>query len=127
MDLIAILIVAGVALVVTLFTVAVVLVRRRQRDGAQQFALDLAAADQALEAARAADKGWERDRLEEAARAALADARPGWTYESLHLVLVDDRPGVHEDRAEMAAVGGGERVSVALERSAKGDWSASVS
>ena len=56
--------------------------------------------------------------LEEAARKAVADARPGSAYD-LHLVLVDDRPGVTEDRAQFLAVGD-ERVKVTLARRDEG-------
>src|SRR5215208_3167402 len=90
--------------------------RRRARGEEGTFEDSLAAADRALEEARADDKGWDRALLEEAARKALADARPGWTYDDLHLVLVDDRPGVEEDRAQFLAVGGEDRLHVALAR-----------
>ena len=63
------------------------------------------AADQALEQARAADRGWDRDTMEATARAAIESARPGWRLRRLHLVLVDDRPGIEEDRAHFMAVG----------------------
>ena len=43
--------------------------------------------------------------MERAAREAVAEARPGSDYE-LYLVLVDDRPGVEEDRAQFMAVAG---------------------
>jgi hypothetical protein len=39
-----------------------------------------------------------------AARAALAEARPGRTFDELLLVLVDDKPGVDEDRAHFVAL-----------------------
>jgi hypothetical protein len=59
--------------------------------------------------------------LEEAARGAVAEARPDWSYDALHLVLVDDRPGVTEDRAQFVAVRGGEEVRVTLARR-DGGW-----
>ena len=65
-----------------------------------------AAADAALEQARALDRGWHRETMEEAARARRSPRRRGdWAYDDLHLVLVDDRPGVEEDRAHFVAVG----------------------
>ena len=96
-------------------------VRRRARAEAGRFEAALAAADRALEAARAEDKGWDRGVLEEAARGAVAEARPDWSYDALHLVLVDDRPGVTEDRAQFVAVRGGEEVRVTLARR-DGGW-----
>ncbi len=70
------------------------------------FERDVAAADAALQQASALDRGWNRDAMTSVARDALAEARPGWTYDNLHLVLVEDRPGVDEDRAQFMALGG---------------------
>ena len=60
--------------------------------------------------------------LEAAARAALESERPGVEFADLHLVLVDDRPGMEEDRAHMVALGKGENARVVLTRDAKGAW-----
>ena len=62
--------------------------------------------------------------MEAAARTALEEHRPGWRYRDLHLVLVDDRPGIEEDRAEFMAIGDdGDEAAVVLSR--QGDhWSA---
>ena len=80
-------------------------------------------ADAALAQAATADRGWHREAMESAARLALEEERPGWRYDALHLVLVDDRPGIEEDRAEFVAVGNGDEVTVVLTR--QGDrWSA---
>jgi hypothetical protein len=50
-------------------------------------------------------------------RDALSEERPGWTYQDLHLILVDDRPGVEEDRAQFVAIGeDGEEARVVLAR-----------
>lgn len=76
----------------------------RNRRQARSYDEHVAAADRALQEARAADRGWHREAMEEAARAALAESRPGWRYRDLHLVLVDDRPGVNQDRAHFVAV-----------------------
>jgi len=94
--------------------------RRRDRAQAGDWADNVAAADQALEQARAVDRGWDREVMEGAVRKAVSEARPGWSYERLHLVLVDDRPGVQEDRAQFVAVGGGEEVRIALARRDEG-------
>jgi len=80
-------------------------VRARTRHQAPSFADHVREADEALEQARALDKGWHRENMEAAARAAIEESRPGWTYEALQLVLVDDRPGVEEDRAHFVASG----------------------
>jgi hypothetical protein len=91
-------------------------VRARGRRQAATFTDHVRAADEALERARAQDKGWDRDRMEGVARAAIADRRPGWTYDDLQLVLVDDRPGVEEDRAHFVAMGADDQVRVILAR-----------
>jgi hypothetical protein len=80
------------------------------------------AADQALEQARANDRGWDRALLDEAARRSLAEERPGLESGELHLVLVEDRPGVEEDRAHMLAVGDGGQAQVVLTRNPAGEW-----
>jgi hypothetical protein len=81
------------------------------------------ASDQALEQARANDRGWDRALLEAATRRELATGRPGFTPDDLYLVLVDDRPGVEEDRAHMLAIGGeGDQHRVVLTRNPAGEW-----
>lgn len=99
-------------------------VRARSRRQAGSYAEHVAAADAALEQARASDRGWHREVMEQAARKALESQRAGWTYTNLHLVLVDDRPGQDEDRAHFVAVDeSGEEARVILART--GDhWAA---
>ena len=80
-------------------------VRRRSRRLGDKFYEDLRVAEESLERARASDKGWHGDTMAEAARSALEQARPGWPIEHVHLVYVDDRPGVDEDRAHYVAIG----------------------
>ena len=94
--------------------------RARDRQLAGRWERDVAAADAALEAARAADRGWQREVMEQVARAALEESRPGWQYRDLHLVLVDDRPGMEEDRAHFMAVGDDDEVRVVLGRQGQG-------
>src|SRR3954452_18825831 len=89
-----VLIVVGV-LAVVFFVLGLITARRRF--ARQDFSADVAAADGALEQARAEDRGWNRQLLDEAARRALGTERPGFDWNSLELVLVDDRPGVEED------------------------------
>jgi hypothetical protein len=94
-----------VVALVLLFAGGLVAAGRRTRAAEKRLNERIAAADRALEAARAADRGWDPMLLEEAARAALQRERPDFHYDKLHLVLVDDHPGKDEDRAELAAVG----------------------
>jgi hypothetical protein len=109
------------AVILVLFFVGgLIAARRRTEANADALREHIAAADQALEAARAADRGWDPILLEEAARVALERDRPDFRYDKLHLVLVDDRPGIEEDRAEMAAVSSDGIVRVAVARRADG-------
>jgi hypothetical protein len=114
-----VLIVVGVVILLVLVG-GFVAARRRTRQQADTFEERVAAADRALEEAKAVDKGWDRAVMEKVCEDAVSEARPGWTVDHLHLVLVDDRPGVSEDRAEFVAMGGGEQVRVALERRDEG-------
>src|SRR5688572_15217216 len=86
-----VLIVLG-AVVILFFIGGLFAVRARERRQGGSWAEHVAAADAALEQARASDRGWHRETMEEAARAAIAESRPGWGYDNLHLVFVDDRP-----------------------------------
>ena len=95
--------------------------RRRDRAREEDYVRRVTEADQALERARAIDRGWDREVMEEVARRALAEARPGWAYSALQLVLVDDRAGVEEDRAHFVAFGPGDESLVVLARSGE-DW-----
>jgi len=95
--------------------------RRRERLGAPAYDRHLAEADHALEQARASDRGWDREVMEAVVREALDAEAPGLGYERLELVLVDDQPGVHEDRAHFEAVTDGRRTRVVLARS-DGGW-----
>jgi hypothetical protein len=110
-----ILIVIGVVVVLFAIGGAIAVAKRSRRQDAT-FAQHVEAADAMLEQARAADKGWHRDTMEAAARAAIAESKPGWSYDDLHLVLVDDRPGVSEDRAHFMAMGSDGQARVILAR-----------
>jgi hypothetical protein len=105
------------AVLVVLFFIGGVLgARRRDRRQAGSYAEHVAAADAALQQARASDRGWHREAMEAVARDALADSRREWDYTDLHLVLVEDRPGTEEDRAQFVAVGADGEVRVVLAR-----------
>ena len=120
-----VLVVLGSAIVV-LFIGGFVARRRHDRRFAGTYARNVEEADSALETARAADRGWDRELLEQAARKALGEARPGWEPSRFEIVLVDDRPGVTEDRAHLLAMDDDERVRVVLARHEGGHWSAQV-
>ena len=55
----------------------------------------------------------------------LAAERPSWRYDRLDLVLVDDKPGVAEDRAQFLAVSQDAEVRIVLSRQDDG-WSATI-
>lgn len=114
-----VLIVIG-ALLLLLFVGGFVAARRRANR--PEVAEHIRHADQALEQARASDRGWDRARLEQAARAALAKERPGETFDSIDLVLVDDRPGMVDDTAHLVGNGPGGQARVVLSRSEGGEW-----
>jgi hypothetical protein len=99
-----VLIVLGVLVLIGL-VLGILGIRARDRRQAATFGGEVRAADAALAQAAALDRGWQRDTMEEAARSALSESRPEWKYGPLHLVLVDDRPGIEADRAHFVAVG----------------------
>jgi type II secretory pathway pseudopilin PulG len=118
---VAIIVIVLFVLLVLFFVGGLVTARRRAEQTEGELDTRIAAADRALEAARAADRGWDPILLEEAARVALDRERPDFRYDKLHLVLVDDRPGTDEDRCEMAAVGDAGVVRVSVTRRG-GSW-----
>jgi hypothetical protein len=72
---------------------------RRRRALAERFGADIRAADRALAAAHAEDKGWDRDRLHQAARREFEQAKPGTPIRDMALVQVRDLPGKEQDEA----------------------------
>lgn len=126
MDTLVIVLLVVAAVMAALLIGGLAVTRRRAAEGAADYSRHVAAADQALEEARATDRGWDRAMLDEAARAALAQERPDFSYEQLHLVLVDDRPGVEEDRAHYAALGAEGEVRVVLVRGTGGWYAENV-
>ena len=116
MSTLAIVLLAVAAVLLLLFLGGLAYTVLRERRTRARDAQEIAEADRALEAARAADRGWERAALERAAREAIASERPGFEYDSLALVLVDDRPGVTEDRAHLVASSPDGDVRVILSR-----------
>jgi hypothetical protein len=118
----AVILVVVAAVFVLFFIGGYVATTRRRRRPSVDAAI--ASADRALAHAQASDRGWDRAVLDAAAQQALADLRPDFEWETLQLVLVDDRPGVEEDRAHLRASGATGIAVVVLQRSAEGDWSA---
>ena len=116
----------GLFLVVdALFVLGLIYVLRRRRQTAGSWASHVASADHALEQARAADRGWDRGVMDAVAHAAVVQTRPGWSDFDLGLVLVDDRPGVTEDRARYVATErAGGRAELTIGRDAQGEWRA---
>jgi hypothetical protein len=100
------------------------LVARRRRER-HDYAEAVRTADRGLEHARAADRGWDRALLERVCVDALRSQRPDLEYDAIDLVLVDDRPGVAEDRAHMVARGKRGHTRLVLVRGQGGDWSVS--
>jgi len=120
----AIVLIAVAAVIAIFLVLGFAGTRARDRRQAGSWEEAVRSADAALAQAAATDRGWHRESMEAAARTALEEHRPGWRYRDLHLVLVDDRPGIEEDRAQFMAVGDdGAEVAVVLAR--EGDrWSA---
>ena len=124
MSTLAIVILVFVLLVVLFLVGGLLGARRRDTELAPVYQQHLSEADHALEQARAVDRGWDRELMEGVVRSALADAHPGTTFDRLDLILVDDRPGMHEDRAHFEAHVGERPVKVVLSRGEAGGWSA---
>jgi hypothetical protein len=94
----------GIAAFIALLVLGGVAASRR-RDQAQRRGLleRLAAADKDLAAARAADRGWDRELMEAAARAVFA-SRSSQPIRELQLVQVEDRPGTEADQCVFRVV-----------------------
>jgi hypothetical protein len=110
-----------VAAIILVFLIGGFAIARRRADS-PDWEQHIRRADRMLEQARAADRGWDRELIHAAARNALGQHRPGFEPATLDLVLVDDRPGVEQDRAHLLATGTGESVRVLLVRDASGEW-----
>jgi hypothetical protein len=112
---------AFVALVIVL-AIGGAYARRRQLAATRdRFEAHLAQVNQELAAAHAADRGWARDGLEDAARSAYAAQRDGADPRELTLVQIIDRPGTDEDKAVFRVTAGGRDERLTLGRQA-GEW-----
>lgn len=120
MSVIAIVLIVLGALLVLFFAGGYLASRRRTQS--PELDEHIRAADRALEQARASDRGWDRELMADCARAAIGEGRPGYECEAIELVLVDDRPGTAEDRAELVASGPHGPARVFLARREGGDW-----
>ena len=120
MSVLAIVLIVMAVILVVFFVGGLLAARRRGRQ--PEYGAHVAAADRALEQARASDRGWDRLLLEQVARGALEAERPGSAWDAVELVLVDDRPGVADDVAHLVATGPDGQARVVLARSEGGDW-----
>jgi hypothetical protein len=102
------------------------LVAARRRSGQPEVAERIRAADRALEQARASDRGWDRERMHGIANNAIGEHRPDFAWETMELVLVEDRPGVTEDRAHLVASGPHGPLTIILARREGGEWFAEL-
>jgi hypothetical protein len=118
MSLLLIIVIVVSALAVVFFIGGLIISRRH----AEHWHENVAKAEEALELAWAQDKGWDREVLHRSAREALGSHKPGFEYTDVHLVVVEDRPGVAEDKAQLVAVGEDGEARVVLARGADGGW-----
>jgi hypothetical protein len=110
-----------IALVI-LLAVGGMIARRRQLAASRgRFDQHLAQVNRELAQAHAADRGWAREGLESAARAAYASERDGAEPEELTLVQIVDRPGTEDDKAVFRVTAAGREEHLTLGRR-DGDW-----
>lgn len=110
-----------VALIVLLAIGGAVATARRTRSDDAKLRETLEEAERHLARAHADDKGWERETMEAAARAAISERFGGVEVRALHLVQVLDRPGTDADQAVFRADTPEGQVTVTLGRRG-GNW-----
>lgn len=120
MSALAIIILILVAVMAVLFVGGLIITARRARAEEPELQARLLEADRHLAAARAADRGWERETMEHAVRRAFAERSPVEPRELL-LLQVLDRPGTEDDEAVFRVVTDAGAEDVRLVRRA-GDW-----
>ncbi|MGZ8632523.1 MAG: hypothetical protein ACXWZZ_01540 [Solirubrobacteraceae bacterium] len=123
MSAIAVILLVFVLLVVLLIVGGLVANARRARGGEDELLAALREADRALAVARAVDRGWDREAMEAAARAAFAARSPAEIGELLLLQVVD-RPGTEEDQALFRVVTDAGSEEILLVRDDAGAWRA---
>ena len=101
---VVVLVVLGVLLLLAI--VGGAMASRRNRAGEEGLRERLRDVDRQLAAAVASDRGWERETLEAAARAAFAERRPAAPIAGLELVQVIDEPGTDHDLAVFRVLSG---------------------
>jgi hypothetical protein len=101
---IAIVLIVVAALLLGLLAGGFVAARRRAGALEGRLLRDVASANEALALARADDRGWDRDAIDAAARAAHLARVPEAQISAMHLVQVVDRPGTDEDEARLHVV-----------------------
>ena len=76
-------------------------VQRRNQGLERKLLADLARANEALAKARASDRGWDRDLIDQAARDIWLERSPDSRINAVHLVEVVDMPGTEHDQARV--------------------------
>jgi hypothetical protein len=100
----AIVLIALAALIILFLLGGLIAVRRRAALGGDRMLRDIAQANEALAQARAGDRGWDRDAIDAAARAAQLALHPDAAIEAVHLIQVVDRPGTEDDEAHVRVI-----------------------
>ena len=107
---------------VILLAIGGAIARRRQLEATRpRFDSHLAQVNQELAQAHAADRGWAREGLEAAARAAYAAQREAADAAELTLVQIIDRPGTDSDKAVFRVTSDGREERLTLARQG-GEW-----
>jgi hypothetical protein len=111
-----------IVVAVALLAIGGMIARRRQLESSRgRFDRNLAQVNEDLAAAHAADRGWAREGLEAAARAAYSSQRDGTEPEELTLVQIVDPPGTEDDKAVFRVKAGGRHEHLTLGRRGD-DW-----
>ena len=121
MNIFAVILIVFLALIVLLALGGAIASARRQAALEADLRRRIGEANEALAIARAQDRGWDRDTLDAAARAAFTERYPGQPIDALLLVQVEDRPGTEEDVAVFHVVSAGAEKTITLGRR-HGDW-----
>jgi hypothetical protein len=103
-------------LIVLLFVGGLIANARHRRALEARLRQEIAAANEALAEARAADRGWDPQTMEAAAREAFAALHPGVEPTAVHLVQVVDKPGTDEDLAVFRIEAAGRQEHITLGR-----------
>jgi uncharacterized membrane protein len=117
----AIVLIAIVVLLALFVAGGVIAVRRREVGRGGAVLRDIALANEALAHARAQDRGWDRDVIDAAARAAHLSTRPDALIEAVHLIQVVDRPGTDDDEARVRVIDASGQHEILLGRRG-GEW-----